>query len=141
LGQTWSGSDLARRLPDQRIKSFRVACRREGSVERTRGRTEIAAGVNESGCRIIQWLLKGGVTVSAWITGSILRVFRLPPIEQRIHAPERGPEPREPGGIIGGLADGAVTMLGKVLGVFARMFEPAAVLDSDRSNTDREPMP
>ena len=56
-------------------------------------------------------------------------------------APERGPELREMGGIIGGLADGAVTMLGKVLDVFARMFEPAAVLDYDRSNMDKEPMP
>ena len=55
--------------------------------------------------------------------------------------PERGPELREPGGIIDGLADGAVTMLGKVLDVFARLFEPAAVLDYDRSNTEKEPMP
>jgi hypothetical protein len=39
------------------------------------------------------------------------------------------------------LADGAVTMLGKVLDVFARLFEPAAVLDYDRSNTEKEPMP
>ena len=96
------------------------------------------------GDRFSVWGVTGsapGVTVSAWITGSVLRAFRLPSIGQPIHGPERGPELWEPGGIIGGLADGAVTMLGKVLDVFARIFEPAAVLDSDRSNTDREPMP